>query len=113
MGGFALQHGTRAPVAGVKHGQLQCIQGVFHHQAQLGVALHDQAAVEEQGVRVLAALGQQQKVLRVGANGQVGLGVGLAGGKALAVPGEIKAQPRIAHADADALAVQEGLHIVR
>jgi hypothetical protein len=50
-------------------------------KAQLGVAFHDQAAVEEQGVGVLLALREQHKVVRRGADAQVGFGVARARGK--------------------------------
>ena len=80
----------RAPAVPARRG---C---VLHHQAEFGVAFHDQAAVEEQRVRVLLALGQQQKEDRAlrpqctnpfphGARGRKG-GAG---------PGEVRTSPGV------------------
>ena len=110
--GQARQHLVRRPLLQIEHRQLERIQRVLDHQAQFGVALHGQAAAEEQGVRVFLALRQAQEVMGAGAERQVGGLLFRAGGKALAVPGKVKGQPCIAHMDAQFFVQQQLAHIV-
>ena len=83
--------------------------------AQLGVALHRQAAAEEQRVGVLLALGQQQKIMGCGAQRHVGhlrqhqRGVG---SEALACPGKVKGQARIAYLHPHLLVKQQAAHVI-
>ena len=95
-GAEARQHLVGRPLLQIEHRQLQRIDRVLDDQAQFGVALHGQAAVEEQRVRVFLALRQAQKVVGIGADGQVGCVLLLGGHKAHPGAGEVKGQAGVA-----------------
>jgi hypothetical protein len=87
---------------------------VMTTQAQFGVALHRQAAAEEQRVGVLLALGEQQEVVGRGAERQVRHGGrrerGM-GRETLAGPGKVERQARIAHLHPHLPVEQQAAHV--
>src|SRR3989338_7558879 len=93
----ACQQLERRPLLQVEYRQLQGIERILDDQAQLGVALHGEAAAEKNRVRIFLALRQAHEIVGAGTDGQVGgLQPGTCG-KALPRPRKVKGQACVAH----------------
>ena len=100
------QYRTRCQAVEVENGHVHGIQRVLDQQAKFGVTLHGQATVEKQRVRVVLAPGQAQEVVGAGADGEMGLGMGLTGLEMAPLPDEVEAQAGVPHMDAYPLTAQ-------
>ena len=95
----------------IHHRQLDRVNGVFHQQAEFGVALHGQAAVEKQRVGVFLAARQLDEIMRAGADGEIGRARVLAGDKTAVAPFKVKGPMGVQHTQAQFFADQHVGHV--